>query len=174
MLEISSCPERERLHQIAVGAELKAALGDRRIVDAGEEHHRRHRPALGDLLDQDQAGLPRHLDVADREVDRRAFELPPRLGNAPRQHALEALAEGPLDHPEDLRAVVGGEDAERFGARLEGQQHLAIQRHQPSLSARSPSSSPIAPSSAVELKGFSMKPDSPESVSACGASTSWL
>ena len=104
-------PGPERLHQIAVGAEPEGPLRDLRVVDAGDEDHRRLRVLPGDLLDQHQPGFARHLDVAERQMESVVGELFPGLGDAGRELAAIALPERPVDQPQDLRAVVDGQDA---------------------------------------------------------------
>ncbi len=154
----------ERLDQVTVRPHLEGVLCYLRVVYPGDQDDRRVGVVAGDLFDEDQARLAGHLDVAESQIESAVFhQLAAGLLDAARELARIALAQGPVDQPQHLGTIVGGENAGALRAC-----HRAF-------SPAGASSRPrTACSSSLELKGFSMKAVPPCSASACGAKTSWL
>ena len=81
----------EGLDDVAVRAELERLLGDLRVVGAGDHDRRRLGMRGGDVLDELEAGLARHVQVAESEVEGRAREHFARLGSVPGRLAVVAV-----------------------------------------------------------------------------------
>ena len=141
-------PRPERLDQVAMRADLEGPLGDLGIVHPGDQDDRGVGVVACDLLDQHQARLVRHLDVAEGEVEIPVFaQLAAGVLDAAGELAGVFLAKSALDQAQHLGAVVGREDASR--------NRLSCDPARPSAPHRSRSRT--VRSSSPALNGFSMK-----------------
>ena len=89
----------ERLHEVAVGAELENGCGELGVVDAGGHQHRDVGVVLADPARQVGARLAGHVHVTDDDGEAVACEQPARLRGVGRGLALPLPARG--DHARD-------------------------------------------------------------------------
>ena len=102
----------EGLDDVAVRAELERLLGDLRVVGAGDHDRRRLRMLGRDVLDELEAGLARHVQVAESEVEGRAREQVTRHGSVPGRFAVVAVpAEHASQHRLHALIVVDDQDS---------------------------------------------------------------